>query len=205
MRLFSYVVTHDTGFAPNPFFGHCTLACCKPRIRMTAEPGDWIVGLTRKSLGSRIVYALCVEDEPLRFEDYWRDGRFRSKRPNRRTGRTIDKAGDNIYEPLGGGRFRQLPSTHSHGCSEDPNTKKRDLAGRFVLVGTKFVYFGSRPVELPDGLECLIVGRGHKCRFSQGTITAFEQWISRFTTGMHAPPTKWPQDDVSWERWRASL
>ncbi|WP_202913488.1 hypothetical protein [Acuticoccus sediminis] len=25
MRLFSYVVEHDQGFAPNPFYGVCTL------------------------------------------------------------------------------------------------------------------------------------------------------------------------------------
>ena len=31
--LFSYVVATDSGFAPNPFFGLCTLACCKPAIR----------------------------------------------------------------------------------------------------------------------------------------------------------------------------
>src|SRR5712671_5339411 len=33
MRLYSYVVARDFGFAPNPFFGVCTLATCKPDIR----------------------------------------------------------------------------------------------------------------------------------------------------------------------------
>ena len=51
MRLFSYVVAHDTGFSPNPFFGYCTLACCKPVIRRSAQAGDWVVGLGRTSLG----------------------------------------------------------------------------------------------------------------------------------------------------------
>ena len=41
--LFSYVVRSDGGFAPNPFFGYCTLATCKPRIRKGALVGDWIV------------------------------------------------------------------------------------------------------------------------------------------------------------------
>lgn len=40
MKLFSYIVTHDAGFAPNPFWGYCTLACCKPAIRRTANVGD---------------------------------------------------------------------------------------------------------------------------------------------------------------------
>ena len=29
-RLYSYVLRKDTGFAPNPYSGYCTLACCKP-------------------------------------------------------------------------------------------------------------------------------------------------------------------------------
>lgn len=32
-KLYAYVMTYDTGFAPNPFYGVCTLACCKPKIR----------------------------------------------------------------------------------------------------------------------------------------------------------------------------
>lgn len=40
MKLFSYVVAREYGFAPNPFFGWCTLATCKPKIRVTAEVGD---------------------------------------------------------------------------------------------------------------------------------------------------------------------
>ena len=31
--VYEYVMTSDSGFAPNPFHGTCTLACCKPRIR----------------------------------------------------------------------------------------------------------------------------------------------------------------------------
>jgi len=40
-ELHSYVVARDYGFAPNPFFGFCTLATCKPRLRSVAQVGDW--------------------------------------------------------------------------------------------------------------------------------------------------------------------
>jgi len=48
-RLYSYVVDHDLGFAPNPFGGCCTLAKCKygskrRNIVEMAETGDWIAG-----------------------------------------------------------------------------------------------------------------------------------------------------------------
>lgn len=45
MKYFFYILKHDSGFAPNPFYGFCTLATCKPEIRKQAEVGDWIVGL----------------------------------------------------------------------------------------------------------------------------------------------------------------
>jgi hypothetical protein len=48
MVLHSYVVARDYGFAPNPFFGVCTLATCKPLIRRIAHIGDWIVGTGSK-------------------------------------------------------------------------------------------------------------------------------------------------------------
>ena len=40
VKLYSYIVAVDSGFAPNPFHGFCTIATCKPRIRKTAEIGE---------------------------------------------------------------------------------------------------------------------------------------------------------------------
>lgn len=118
-RLYSYVVTHDTGFSPNPFSGYCTLACCKPAIRRSAQVGDWVVGLTPKASGNRVVYFMRIDEVKDSFADYWIDRRFARKRP--RYDRTIAmKCGDNIYEPKSDGTYRQLRSTHSDGEREDP-------------------------------------------------------------------------------------
>lgn len=46
MNLYSYVITRDYGFAPNPFWGICSLATCKPQIRQRALKGDWIAGFS---------------------------------------------------------------------------------------------------------------------------------------------------------------
>ena len=43
-HIYSYVVAHDTGAAPNVDGGICTIAICKPAIRRNAQEGDWIVG-----------------------------------------------------------------------------------------------------------------------------------------------------------------
>lgn len=68
-RLYSYTITHDTGFAPNPFWGWCTLATCKPQIRRTAQVGDWIAGLSPKATGNRLVYAMQVSERQLPWLD----------------------------------------------------------------------------------------------------------------------------------------
>lgn len=54
--LFSYVVDHDHGFAPNPYGGYCTLVHCKfggergrQNIVEMAKVGDWIVGTGGRS------------------------------------------------------------------------------------------------------------------------------------------------------------
>ncbi len=64
LRLFSYIVARDYGFAPNPFYGFCTLATCKPRIRATANVGDWVIGTgsTKYGLNGHIVFVMQVAE-----------------------------------------------------------------------------------------------------------------------------------------------
>lgn len=196
MTLYSYVVTHDTGFSPNPFHGYCTLACCKPAIRRTAEKGDWVVGLTPKSLGNRIVYFMRVDESPKTYAEYWSDRRFIAKRPRFDSG-VLAKCGDNIYEP-NGSDYRQLRSTHSNGEEEDADNKAHDLRGEHVLVSDTFAYYGSKPRELPPELAPLIAKRGHRCRFSDDVIGAFLSFIRKVKSGIHAPPRQWEEGDTSW-------
>jgi hypothetical protein len=95
--VFSYVVVSDSGFAPNPFHGVCTLACCKPVIRRHAQVGDLIVGLSTRC--ERVVYAMKVS-KVVGFDEYWRDAQGLAKRPDRSSSAARERRGDNIYEPL---------------------------------------------------------------------------------------------------------
>lgn len=199
MRLFSYIVTHDTGFSPNPFWGCCTLADCKPAIRRTAKVGDWIVGLIPKASGNRVVFDMEV-DEILDYERYFSDSRFANKIPDYTRGEVVWKAGDNIYKPLPNGEFQQLRSMHSNGDEENPETKAHDLGGVNVLVAKNFHYFGASGPELPPHLEELKVGRAHKNRFPQSTIREFLKFISSYPQGVSAPPANWPSGDMSWKQ-----
>ena len=72
-KLYSYVVDHDLGFAPNPFGGCCTLAKCKfgtkkRNIVEMAEEGDWIAGtggadLSKSAGHGKLIYAMRVDDK----------------------------------------------------------------------------------------------------------------------------------------------
>jgi len=197
MKLYSYIVVHDTGFAPNPFWRFCTLATCKPVIRRTASKGDWIVGLSPKADGNRIIYAMRI-DEILPYDQYFKDPRFRNKKPEYGTDKVVNKCGDNIYELLSSGGFRQLPSQHSRGVCDNPRSKEHDLSGENCLISNHFYYFGQKRIDLPDALSIMITGRAYKNRFSDEIKTAFMAFIKNQKPGIHAPPTKWPPDDDSW-------
>ena len=99
-RLFTYVITQDGGFAPNPFHGVLTLNCCKPEIRKQAEVGDWVAGNTAADFpGGRglLVYAMRVTDKMTMSEyDAWTRQNLPEKIPDWR-GPWERKAGDSMY------------------------------------------------------------------------------------------------------------
>jgi hypothetical protein len=202
MRIFVYVVAKDGGFAPNPFHGVCTLACCKPKIRSRAGIGDWVLGLTPKGLGSRLVYAMRV-DEVLPFADYFKDPRYAAKKPRYPGASLVVRNGDNCYEPVEGGGFQQLPSMHYDNANgrERPGAKATDLRGKNVLCSRHFTYFGqaseSGPAEL---LAFMVPGRGHRSRFKESEKKAILAFVERLPRGMQGRPRSWKETDESWKR-----
>lgn len=61
--LCTYVVTSDTGMAPNPYHGWCTLTVCTPNHQgARLEKGDWIAGFLGVARGGRLVHLLEVEE-----------------------------------------------------------------------------------------------------------------------------------------------
>lgn len=197
IRAFSYVVAHDGGFAPNPFYRWCTLACCKPRIRASAMPGDLIIGLSRRC--ERLVYLMRVS-ERLTFEAYWADPRFEAKRPDWGSPRRKRRRGDNIYQPDAAGGFTQLRSSHwdHQRNQESSHAKRRDTGVNAVLAARDFAYFGAAGPPLPGALRFLQVTRGHRCRFSSQQVAALEHYFESVGRGVMGPPTLWPGNASSW-------
>lgn len=167
-KLFSYVVDHDNGFAPNPAGGLCTLAKCKyskssrANVIESAKEGDWVVGtggavgLARgESVGrGKLIYAMRV-DQKMPLARYCRE--YGAKR--------IDA---------------------QHDIAVD---------GRFALVSRHFYYFGRNAPDIPQQfLEPQPLekkGPGYRNDFSESFIKTFTAWLScNFERGVHGSPCK---------------
>ena len=179
-RVYIYVVKYDLGFAPNPFHGVCTLACCKPDIRRVARVGDWVVGMGGSALKAtgRCIFGMRVT-RCMTFDAYWQDLSFRSKR-TQRNGTRVTLVGDNIYHRDEDGSWLQDDSVHSalDGSLDKANTAHDTRTNR-VLLSDHFIYFGeAAPVVPPvifEGLGYRNV-RGHRT-FALGACGDLIAWI----------------------------
>ncbi len=165
MKLYSYVVDHDNGFAPNPFHGWCTLAHCKfshngkrGNIVELAKKLDWIVGTggvdLRKSAGhGRVLYATQVTDIKT-LAQYFNDPIFAPKKPSSES----DWQGDN----------------------------RKDLIapGRRVLISNRFYYFGRSAIRIPSRFAIIEKhGPGFKNRFNEMFVAEFVDWLTKRASG----------------------
>ena len=200
MRLFSYVVARDYGFAPNPFFGVCTLATCKPMIRRIASVGDWIIGTGSSPRNRRgiLVYAMRVT-ETMTFNEYWENERFRRKRPNLR-GSKKQAFGDNIYFKDDADQWHQQDSHHSYRCgAPNPHNIRNDTQTDRILLSTDYAYWGGSGPKIPpnfrdyDGFDICAM-RNHKSHFPEGLVNDFIAWFrSLDANGYLGAPLDWPR------------
>lgn len=203
LSVYTYVIDHDLGLAPNPFWGYCTLAVCKPKIRSSKQlkVGDWIVGTGSVALEkkfkrpkgkfvNKVIYVMEV-NEIISFEEYWKDFRFNVKKPNV-NGSLTRMYGDNIYYPLDGD-WGQLNSAHSnYDGSMNLKHLKKDLSGKNVLISDNFYYFGNNLIDVPMKFVKLFkVGVGEKKNTDELAVE-FITWIKDTQTkGITGEPIDW--------------
>lgn len=191
MKIYSYVVARDYGFAPNPFHGICTLATCKPKIRKSASVGDYVVGLTPRADGNKICYIMQVGSK-ISFDQYWIGSNFQVKKPlfNKTHKYSV---GDNIYHKKADGFWHQENSHHTHedGTPIQENIDADTGITDQVLLGEIFSYWGQSAIELPPQFSALRVTRGHKNDFSQKFIEDFVLWFNQKPKGLLGIPERW--------------
>lgn len=173
-NLFTYCMTNDTGAAPNPFGGVCSLNICKPVIRRVAEVGDWIVGTGSTEFGfeNQVVYAMLVT-EKLTMQEYYDRcvKQLSGKIPKWRGKSYKERVGDCIYD------FSTEPATLLQSVHKEGN-RVHDLDGKYTLLSTNFYYFGDKPALLPSYLLPIVrQGQGHKSTSNKPYFDLFLSWI----------------------------
>jgi hypothetical protein len=184
MRLCSYVVMQDTGFAPNPFGGVCTLAACTPNHQgIRLHPGDWLLGNTSVATGNLLLYAMRIS-EVLDFDAYFRDTRFRAKHPTGDNWQT--RCGDNIYFRDEAGDWAQGKAySHTESWRLGQDTKHPG-----VFVSDHFYYFGDQAPPVPAEFGSLIKRRqGCRCNHPPELASAFVAWLEHsYPAGLNGLP-----------------
>lgn len=191
-NVFSYVVARDEGLAPNPFYGFCTLSCCKTGIRKKAKIGDLVLGTTSRPKGvvAKLLFIMRVT-QIMDLNNYWQDPRFLEKRPNL-SGSTKQVFGDNFYHKDSGGWIQE----NSRHTNYDGSPHKKHLAqdtGGPVLISNDFVYFGNNCKPVPSSLSWVVKDRsGYK--YKCFTVSQRQQVVSHFDgleKGVHGLPSDW--------------
>ena len=196
MKVFTYKMDHDIGFAPNPFFERCTLACCKPSIRNEASVGDYVVGMAGRGMGpveGRAVFWMLVS-EILTFNDYWNDPRFARKKPNVNGPKKL-KVGDNTYRRCS----RSQEWVQEHSMHYMPGMRvtgrphiQRDTRIDKVLVSEDFTYWGANGPVITGAAIRMFRNRDRVAKHPQDEINAL--WTCLGGTaprGRVAKPAEW--------------
>lgn len=176
-RLFTYTIPIDDGAAPNPFYGMCSLAICKPGIRRVAQAGDWVAGLGSKKapsgdLSGHLVYAMRVE-EVLTLQEYDRRAPlcWPHRIPKANSLALHERLGDCLYDFSG---IEPIQRRGVHG----PSNVKTDLEGKNVLVSRYFYYFGNQAKKLPDDLLPIChQTQGHRSDSNAPYVEKFANWL----------------------------
>jgi hypothetical protein len=180
MKLLKYVMTHDSGLAPNPFFGTCSLALCTPNhMNARLNPGDWVVAHSSKERGLRLVYAMRltqVLDMPTYFAN------FPEKRPDP-NGTYEQQCGDNLYY-RDGDRWARMPSAEHN--TPDDFAKDRNRRVYLAEGEENYWYFGAAASPLPelagfaDRFPWLVKDRqGFSYVREQMRIATFTKWLDQ--------------------------
>ena len=178
MTLYSYCLRYDDGAAPNPYWGICTLSICKPKIRRTAQEGDWVVGLGSKhspvgDISTQVVYAMKVT-KILSIKEYDNHCRVSlgGKIPDWTNSDFRKKKGDCIYDFSAEEKPKLRRSIHKE------ENRETDLSGKNVLLSNHFYYFGDKPIALRPDLRAIIHStQGHKSHANEPYVADFVNWI----------------------------
>lgn len=144
-RIFRYILQADTGMAPCIYGGRLTLATCKPKIRSSAKPGDWVLGFYPRPFERGLLAWAGRIARKAEIGDYEREFRGRP---------------DAVYRLKSDGSFKRLRPDYHPGEKEI----RKDMSAPALVFDERATwYFGDEPKSLPDHLLHLAAGgQGHR-------------------------------------------
>ena len=179
----------DSGFAPNPYYGYCTLAACTPNhMRANLEAGDVIVGVEADGLVGRrrrargagstsnrcLVYYMVVE-KTLDLDSYFRSPQFAAKKAKPTSHRYERRKGDNVYYRIGS-QFRATPGN----AHDNKRSFLQDTKGDRVYISgrNEFYYFGDAELEFPAQFEKHLPN-GHGIKYWREPLPELDDYVRR--------------------------
>lgn len=160
-RIFRYILQTDTGMAPCVDAGRLTLATCKPKIRSSAKPGDWVLGFYPRPFERGLVAWAGRIARKIEIGDYEREFRRRS---------------DAVYRLKADGTFKRLRPDYHPGANEI----RKDLSAPALVFDEQASwYFGDEPRLLPDALLHLAAGgQGHRVNGTrESDLAILSAWL----------------------------
>jgi hypothetical protein len=172
-RILRYILQHDSGMAPCIDYGLVSLATCKPKIRSSAKPGEWVIGFYPRPHSRGLVAWAGRIDHRIDVGGYEKQYRERS---------------DAIYRTRPDGGFKCLrPDYHP-----ELGAFRKDTSAPVLIFDPEATwYFGRNPKMLPEHLMHLAAGgRGHRVNgVKKGDTIALQKWLESIALpGIHGSP-----------------
>lgn len=170
-KYYGYKMTDDTGFAPCVTKSFLSLACCMTAVRKRAPADSWIAGFGGAALGlGKLIYLMKVE-RAMTFDEYFRCHELQGRL-------------DNIYF-MANGKYEQIPTAR---CHKTPAHWEHDTSVDRILIARRFVYFGSKKVEVPSRFHDFIPHARIYCCADGEPVDAFVDWAFAQGSGMAGNP-----------------
>lgn len=177
-RMYFYKLTTDNGGAPCVQDDLLSLAICKPMIRMTAQPDDYIFGFAANSLdpNNRLIYIARIS-EVLCNGTYYKERKFANR------GDCIYRWRNGSFERRKDAKYHDKEGNLAHDLGTHPDYQRAQ-----VLLSDDFRYFGDAgtadyKTEYP-AIDCAVklLGQGQRVNHSEklhGELWGLKQQIWR--------------------------
>jgi hypothetical protein len=176
-RIYRYILASDFRMAPCPADDLITLATCKPVIRRTAQPGDWVMGFRPGTLERGLMLWAGRVAQVMDHGQYEKAYRGRP---------------DAVYRRRLDDSYERLDPTY-HPTRE---AMARDLSGPVLIFDPdNSCYLNGNAVPLPSNLAHLAAaGRGHHIsRTSPADVARLKAWVAELKGVAGEPHSRAPE------------